>query len=500
MAGVVQNESLPKGSIDLRMERFTKYLDHSNMAHKPYQYDGVRKCLINEISPDPLWGVRGGFIADEMGLGKTIMMIGLMYCNFMPHTLIVLPPILVDQWFIQIYKTTGHKALVFHGEDKNTITIENLKRAPIVITTYGAVTLSKKQLNNKCLTLLHRIAWSRIIFDEGHHLRNSNTTRYTSARLLQAGTRWLVSGTPIQNKKSDFYSLCAIIRLPTKYYTDDKNLQILSRAFVLKRTKPSVGIQMPDLVIDTNIVKWLSQKEMNLAEEIHSTLLFSRVDPSKGVNKLIVNAFGGNGPLPLMLRARQVCIYPKLMVKQLDKLVKKGVIGDYDSYKEAFKHSSKLDAVVNYILERKGNGCGKIIFCHFREEIDEVAKRLIDGGMKKVVTFDGRTSNAKRYAILNEKNEALVLQIQTGCEGLNLQENYSEIYFISPHWNPSVEDQAIARCHRIGQTKSVYVHRFEMCAFDKAKEDVSNITTLTIDKYVGNVQNGKRFIANDIIQ
>ena len=72
--------------IDTRMEMFKKYLDRTNMEHKQYQYDGVRFCLTNELREDPPCGVRGGFIADEMGLGKTILMIGLMYCNFVPHT------------------------------------------------------------------------------------------------------------------------------------------------------------------------------------------------------------------------------------------------------------------------------------------------------------------------------------------------------------------------------------------------------------------------------
>ena len=483
-------------TIDSRMDMFKKYLDRTHMEHKQYQYDGVRWCLHNELRDDPPRGVRGGFIADEMGLGKTIMMIGLMYANFVPHTLVIVPPILIDQWFVQIYKTTGHKALIYHGDNKKTISLEELNTARIVISTYGAITLSKKQINGHVLTALHKVQWSRIVFDEAHHLRNSKTTRYIGARLLPAKSRWLVSGTPVQNKKQDFYSLCAMIRLPASYYTETANLRELARSFILKRTKAIVGIEMTTIHMAKNVVDWASKKEMLLSEELHSALSFSRVNPDKGNNKQIVSAFRNAGVLNLMLRAKQSCIYPKLMAKKLDHLVDKGIMADYSAYKDAFDNSSKLDAVTNTIIQRKDNGCGKLIFCHFREEIDEIATRLRAGGMNKVATFDGRTSNGKRYDILNEKNEALILQIQTGCEGLNLQENYSEIYFISPHWNPAVEDQAIARCHRIGQTKPVYVNRFEMGSF---LDDEAEFTTRTIDKYVRHVQEGKRIVASEII-
>jgi SNF2 family DNA or RNA helicase len=183
------------------------------------------------------------------------------------------------------------------------------------------------------------------------------------------------------------------------------------------------------------------------------------------------------------------------MSKRVQNLVHKGILSDYSLYKEAFDHSSKLDSVITSILERKGNGCGKLIFCHFREEIDVIATRLRAGGITKLATFDGRTRNGKRHDILTEENEALILQIQTGCEGLNLQEHYSEIYFISPHWNPAIEDQAIARCHRIGQTKQVFVQRFEMCNF--VQED-QEIQTKTVDKYVENTQEYKRAINSEI--
>ena len=89
------------------------------------------------------------------------------------------------------------------------------------------------------------------------------------------------------------------------------------------------------------------------------------------------------------------------------------------------------------------------------------------------------------------------MQIQTGCEGLNLQENYSEIYFVSPHWNPAIEEQAIARCHRIGQMKEVTVTRFEMSNF--VKDEDQEMETRTVDNYVNSVQDIKRKIIDEFI-
>ena len=80
---------------------------------------------------------------------------------------------------------------------------------------------------------------------------------------------------------------------------------------------------------------------------------------------------------------------------------------------------------------------------------------------------------------------------------MNLQGNYSEIYFVSPHWNPSIEDQAIARCHRIGQTKPVDVFKFEMKGFKKQNDE--QIDPIALEKYVNTIQNIKRNISVSVL-
>ena len=472
-----------------RMTRFQFLIAKAGFESKPYQTEGVKWCIENELRPNPPGNVRGGFIADEMGLGKTITMIGVMFANYLKRTLIVVPPPLIQQWINEIHRTTGHRCLMYYGTQKTTISVDILEKSPIVITSYNAL------LSDKCP--LKSITWSRVIFDEAHHLRNENTKRYRSSKKINARVRWLVSGTPIQNSKKDFVNLCCAAGIPSSLYLDPLNLDTIRKHFILRRTKQQVGIEIPNVNQYVCTVEWQSDAEREFSEEIHS-LLRNQTMVSSKKRKMYAESLGRGGTLIAMLRARQSCIMPKLMSKSLKKLIKRQVIGP--EYALALKNTSKLCAVVDLMLSRKQNGKGKIVFCHFQNEIDFIACKLREGGMEKVVTYDGRNSGGQNLATLAEPADALVIQIQTGCEGLNLQKHFSEVYFVSPNWNPYIEDQAVARCHRIGQVNETDVFRFQMSGFEYYDNgDGIIVKPRTLESYIERVQKVKREIGSKIL-
>ena len=474
------DESIEK-EIGEATERFHDFLTFAGLQRKEYQTEGIKFCLKNELAlssssfPNQ---IRGGIVADEMGLGKTIMMIGLILANFQKRTLIVLPVALVKQWEQQILKNTGHEALVFYGAEKKRITQQMLESAPVVITTYGHMirrsfaAISHKDVSKSTHTRfstrenrLYGIKWGRVIFDEAHHVRGRNTQIFKSVSTLNADIRWFVTGTPIQNSIHDLYSLCALLGLPAAYYSNKDNIRTIVKTLVLKRTKQSVGLSLPPLTTKNIVVPWSNPAEMILARNLHSgigclNIPGAPVDESDLPDAPDMSWFPEPSPVKIgrMIQAKQSCIYPRLACR---KSVPQMPLCEDENY------SSKISKVVRTILSRKDNGKRKIVFCHFRAEIDYIQARLVMAFPRLVVRYlDGRTKESERREILapDADIDVLILQIQTCCEGLNLQQ-FSEVYFVSPDWNPSIEDQAIARCHRFGQTEPVVVFRFVMAPF-----------------------------------
>jgi hypothetical protein len=216
---------------------------------------------------------------------------------------------------------------------------------------------------------------------------------------------------------------------------------------------------------------------------------------------------------------RQMCVWPALL-RRAD-----GGNGSddathglsLDEYHVAVSKQSKMDRVVATMLAEAaaasasasasagGNQRRKsIVFCHFRREMTQLRDMLVrgmGGGEEDVAIIDGTVAAKERARIFAAAPTVLILQIRTCSEGLNLQ-SYSDVYFVSPHWNPCVEDQAIARCYRMGQTSQVRVFRFYMSDFAGEVDAViagESECISTLDHRCEEIQEKKRVLCNEFL-
>ena len=509
--------------------KYKRFIARTGLDEKPFQTECFNWCIMKETKGEKVISeqqeqeqeqkqeqvseanqviseasneIYGGILALEMGLGKTIIMLGLIECNFKRHTLIVMPCALLDQWEKCIQKMFGHNPLVYHGSNKKSksMTVFDILTYPIVLTTYGQLAYTE---NNECSSLLHDIIWDRVICDEGHNVSHHKTKVYAGIMKVRSKIHWLVTGTPIQNREKELHNLYNILGLKKEYYKKKSNYKEIINKFVFYRTKAGVGLVISPMNIYTDIIEWSNETELNIARRIHSKVLKFNVRLDKAEEEkekeaeartceaeartceVEAQAQTGAGAeavagedkamlLLYMLKAKKFCIYPPML-----------------EYKK--NETNKLQAVASKILSRQDNGCGKIVFCHYYAEIDALATLLQEANpLLSITKFDGRIPISKRHAILNDPVNVLIAQIKMCREGLNLQENYSEIYFPSPHFNPAVEAQAIARCWRIGQKKEVNVFKFAMK--EPVKEMNENITAYSMDSYTFLLQNKKRKI------
>ena len=449
---------------------FERWCEMIGLDIKPHQVKGFKWCMSREQDQS----IPGGIVCDEMGLGKTMLMVACIELGKQTSsTLIVVPPSLLQQWEEVLGSLViDDSVFIFHGLAAKNITMKELKTKRIVLTTYGMVAQRK---NPQYKSILWEINWGRLICDEAHHARNpkTNICKGLMKVVVKTDIKWFVTGTPIQNKLADIRVLFALMG---NYIRGEVHMKESIKKYVLRRTKKSVGINIPERDSKTIVVEWESSVEENLAASIHAALpLFGVTIDAENVNG-IMNHLDYESALPLFVRSRQVCINPKLLENCIHKMQKDGIIPHNFSMTRV-PTMSKINAIVKKVKSQPKE-LKKLIFGYYRGEIDELRKRFENEGYN-VAVMDGRSKKSERKSACDpeSKHDILIAQIQSASEGLNLQ-HLSQVYFTSPHWNPAVEEQAIARAHRIGQTKNVQTFHFEMAPF---KNGGSSIDTFCME-------------------
>ena len=431
------------------MEETYQALAERGVKPHAHQKEGVKWCLSREQEE----ANAGGIVADEMGLGKTLQALLTIVMNPVLRTLIVVPLPLMAQWIEAVQLMLGHEPFVFHTSYRTTkFTAKRIQsdKAHVFVTTYG-------QLLRK--GPLHEIEWDRVIYDEAHTLRNSETKGFKAAASLESGAQWFLTGTPIQNKTADIKSLLTLLHM--QHATTATTLKEQIGEVMLRRTKESVGMALPALIVEDIEVPWESSAEQRMATGIHSCLSFSNVDLNKEDRKPY-KKIGECHRLSLMTRAKQACTSSALLQPFIQ-----NTYTPNEQAQHAVATSSKFSALIAKVQERLDDKKNKVIFSSFRGELDNIVQALRTPEVT-VAAIDGRTTAAERQVILSQTYTVLVMQINTGSVGLNLQQ-YSEVYFVGPGWNPATEQQAIARCHRQGQTEPVHAFRFIMSGFTEAE-------------------------------
>jgi SNF2 family DNA or RNA helicase len=422
----------------------------------------------------------------------------------------------------------------------------------IVITTYGCVAMEepaaptvaattkpKKAAAVPVLSLLTFRA-NRVIFDEAHHLRNKASRVFKGAMRVVgvAGAThrpsvWCVTGTPIQNKISDLKSLCYVLGFRMCDVMSEEKRKQIRNEYVLRRTKVSVGMvaaAATDVDADADAGDVTCAPRLQSLEHYKSNVPWSsenELDLSREIHRSARNTTDNAERLKLFTRMRQMCVWPSLLRRAAGGDADTAAADDarhglsLDEYQIAVSKQSKMDRVVATMAAEAGAAAGvgrkSIVFCHYRREMTQLRDMLLRTvvGDSDVAIIDGTVSAKERARILTTEPTVLILQIRTCSEGLNLQ-SYSDVYFVSPHWNPCVEDQAIARCYRMGQTSQVRVFRFYMSDFAGevdagAGVDAGGVTTTggatgeatecisTLDHKCEEIQERKRVLCNEFL-
>ena len=399
-----------------QLARASHELSKTNHSLLPHQIDALKWMVSRESTSSN--SPHGGILADDMGLGKTLETISLILSSKITNTLIIVPANLVDQWISEFTKFAPHISV--------TNKIEDHQEGTILIVSYIKAIRS---------VYIKETIWERIVLDEAHFIRNPKGTVHKNIVALKGRCRWCLSGTPIQNYMKDIHSLLSFVGFRN---IKSEVMAPLLKKYMLRRTKEGLKFDLPAIKMETTTVEYRTPEEKQFYEKVRENTFMMQ-----DVNHL-----------EILLRLRQASLLPQMVHDGYQRKIKDG-----KTFKWKYSNS-KLDEIVSTLKLNPEER--PIVFCYFTQEIEYLAAQLKENEIKFEI-INGSVSMSDRPEIIARAStfRVMIVQMMAGSTGLNLQA-FNSVYFSGPHWNPTHEQQAIARVYRYGQTQEVMVRRFIM--------------------------------------
>jgi SNF2 family DNA or RNA helicase len=377
----------------------------------------------------------GALLADDMGLGKTLQAL----CALTPPALVVCPASVVFNWAAEIARFRPDlKVCTYHGANRSLD-----DAAQITITTYAIMRMDAAKLASK--------PWDTLILDEAQTIKNPDSQVARAAYELKARFRVALTGTPVENRLSDLWSLFHFLNRGLLGGRSDfeeaygkpiaegdrgaaQRLRARIKPFVLRRMKRDVVKELPPRT-DVVLRCTLEDEERALYESV-------RAATQKEVVEQLSTGGSVLAALEALLRLRQACCHRALLPGQ-----------KADS-------SSKLELLFETLEEALSEGHKALVFSQWTSLLDLVEPHLQKRNVR-FVRLDGSTPD--RGAVVKAFQEdagvgVMLLSLKAGGVGLNLTAA-DHVFLMDPWWNPAAEDQAADRAHRIGQERPVLVHR-----------------------------------------
>ena len=441
---------------------------------RPYQTAGYQWLnYLNEVG----WG---GILADDMGLGKTVQALTMLQHYKTQEgklmAIVVCPTTLIYNWENEIKKFTPDLTYRIHHGSLRVRDMVELQSANIIITTYGTL--------RSDIQVLLKILFDYVVLDESQAIKNPASKVTRAACLLTAKNRICMSGTPLQNNTFDIFAQMNFLNPgllgsmdffrnefanPIDKFGEQEqkdHLRKLLYPFILRRTKEQVAKDLPEKT-ETILFCEMESEQRKIYDAYRNSYrdkIMGVID-QQGIDKSQLTILQG------LMKLRQICDSP-------------AILNEEDKHPN---HSIKLDELTREIQENIGEHKA-LIFSQFLGMLGLIKDKLRQEGVP-FEYFDGSTSiNDRQKAIENFQNNdqcrVFLISLKAGGVGLNLTAA-DYVYIVDPWWNPAVEQQAIDRTHRIGQTKNIFAYR--MICID------------TIEDKILQLQERKRKLASELI-